>query len=120
MKVIISLIIFAGICLLFFHLPWGYGAGYLGGISIGTYLIFALDKIKAIKQWRRIPEMTFYCLSALGGSLAILVGEFTFGHKRSKSSFNRVFYTILILQCLIIAGVLWLKYRGIIPLFTES
>lgn len=104
MKIFFGLLAFVGICFLYPVAPL-WVLIYWAAICVITFIIFAADKISAIRGVWRVAEKTLHFLSAIGGSLGILLGEITFGHKRSKSAFNRIFYPILILQILIVSGI---------------
>lgn len=111
MRVFLGLVIFAGICLLYLKEPvWVLIYGAI--VNVWTFLVFALDKLSAVKGWWRTPENTLHFYAALGASPAVLLGEVIIGHKRSKSSFNRVFYTVVILQILIIGGLVYWKMKN--------
>jgi uncharacterized membrane protein YsdA (DUF1294 family) len=45
------------------------------------------DKKKAIKKKERIPEMTLFTLSFMGGGLGTLLGMLIFHHKTKKIKF---------------------------------
>ncbi|MEA1850639.1 DUF1294 domain-containing protein [Chryseobacterium sp. MHB01] len=71
-------------------------------ISIITFIIFGIDKRKAVKHQRRIPESTLLSLTFLGGTVGALLGMLVFRHKISKRSFLLKFVLIVLLQALFI------------------
>jgi uncharacterized membrane protein YsdA (DUF1294 family) len=110
MKILFGLLLFVGICFLYPVKP-SWVLIYWAAICVVTFILFAVDKISAIRGGWRVAEKTLHFYAAIGGSLAILLGELTFGHKRSKTAFNRIFYPILILQFLIVAGVAYFLHN---------
>ena len=73
-------------------------------LTVITFILCAADKFAAKKQMRRVPEKTFFLLSALGGSIGMYAGMLTFRHKTQHKKF-----TILVPLFLIawIAGLGW-------------
>ncbi|WP_263602893.1 DUF1294 domain-containing protein [Chryseobacterium sp. PET-29] len=71
-------------------------------ISIITFIIFGIDKRKAVKHQRRIPESTLLSLTFLGGTIGALLGMLVFRHKISKRSFLLKFALIVLIQALFI------------------
>ncbi|MEC5174268.1 DUF1294 domain-containing protein [Chryseobacterium nepalense] len=71
-------------------------------ISIITFIIFGIDKRKAMKHQRRIPESTLLSLTFLGGTIGALLGMLVFRHKIAKRSFLLKFVLIVLLQALFI------------------
>ncbi|AZA57297.1 MULTISPECIES: DUF1294 domain-containing protein [Chryseobacterium] len=67
-------------------------------ISIITFIIFGIDKRKAVKHQRRIPEATLLSLTFLGGTVGALLGILIFRHKISKRSFLLKFVLIVLIQ----------------------
>lgn len=80
-------------------------------ITIITFLAFAIDKQKAIRHKRRIPESTLFALVFLGGTIGGVLAMFIFRHKVSKKSFLWKLFAIVTLQVLIF--YLLLKYEFI-------
>lgn len=71
-------------------------------ISIITFIIFGIDKRKAVKHQRRIPENTLLTLAFFGGTIGALLGMLVFRHKISKRSFLLKFALIVLIQALFI------------------
>ena len=61
---------------------------YLLAINILTFVVFGVDKYKAIKKQYRVPEKTLFLLAVMGGSAGALAGMFTFRHKTRKWYFR--------------------------------
>ena len=57
-------------------------------INILTFVVFGVDKYKAIKKQYRVPEKTLFLLAVMGGSAGALAGMFTFRHKTRKWYFR--------------------------------
>lgn len=71
---------------------------WLSALNLMTFFLFALDKARARRQKRRIPERTLFLLSLLGGSLGALAGMQLWGHKTRHNSFRVGIPVILLLQ----------------------
>ncbi|MGE0268145.1 MAG: DUF1294 domain-containing protein [Candidatus Omnitrophota bacterium] len=80
---------------------------YILSINILTFLVYAVDKIKAKQSKHRISEKWLHLLSLLGGSVGALAGQKIFRHKTAKKSFQWIFRCVLFLQALIILYVLY-------------
>jgi uncharacterized membrane protein YsdA (DUF1294 family) len=74
----------------------------LSVISIITFIIFGIDKRKAVKHQRRIPESTLLSLTFLGGTVGALMGMLIFRHKISKRSFLLKFIGIVVMQIMLV------------------
>ena len=64
-----------------------------------------IDKQKAKKAKRRIPEKTLFGLAFFGGAIGGIAGMYIFRHKTKKSRFIIGFPAILILQILVIIAI---------------
>ena len=71
---------------------------YLIIINIITFTAMWLDKRKAQKNKRRIPEKTLFILVMLGGGIGGIAGMYTFRHKTQKTRFVIGFPLILIIE----------------------
>ena len=78
---------------------------YLITINLITLLAMYIDKRKAKKVRRRIPEKTLFTLVALGGGIGGIAGMYIFRHKTKKSRFVFGFPAILILEILIAIAI---------------
>lgn len=83
-----------------FIVPIVYGA-----VSLLTMLLYGIDKSAAKKEKRRVSEAKLHILSVLGGWPGALLAQQIFKHKRSKSSFMRV-YWVTVLVNLILLGLI--------------
>lgn len=78
---------------------------YLIAINLITLLAMYIDKQKAKKSKRRIPEKTLFTLVALGGGIGGIAGMYIFRHKTKKSRFIIGFPAILILEIIIVLAI---------------
>ena len=69
---------------------------YIYAMTILTFSICGADKFAAQRQRRRVPEKVLFLLSALGGSVGMYLGMFTFRHK-TKLCFFVVATTLIFL-----------------------
>lgn len=77
---------------------------YLAIINIITFILFGIDKFKAIKNRYRIPEFTLILFCFLFGSLGGIFGMYVFRHKTLKPKF---FITVPLLLLLQIGAIIW-------------
>ena len=84
--------------------------GYLALISLVSIIACIYDKAisKKNKVELRIPEKTLLILSALGGSIAMLVTMLAIRHKTKHVKFMLGIPLIIILQVAAVIGVLTL------------
>ncbi len=80
---------------------------YLIIINISTFIIFGIDKRRAIKKRWRIAESTLFILALAGGSIGAEAGMYSFHHKTRHPRFVIGIPLILILQIVVI----YLLYR---------
>ena len=69
---------------------------YLITINIISFILYGLDKYKAIHNKWRIPEMVLISISFLGGGVGSILGIIIFRHKTKKLKFSVGLPTILI------------------------
>lgn len=60
---------------------------YLLIINLIGFVIFYVDKRKAIKHKRRVRERTLFIIAIIGGSLGTYFGMYNFRHKTKKLKF---------------------------------
>ncbi len=75
--------------------------GYILIISIVTFVLYGLDKYRAIHHEYRISEATLLTCSAIGGSFGAALGMILFHHKTRKTKFR-----LLVPLCLIVHVIL--------------
>ncbi len=79
---------------------------YLIFINLFTFIVFGIDKYKAIKNKYRIKEKTLFFLAIIGGVIGAIFGMKIFRHKTLKPSFKygipilAVIEIILIIICI--------------------
>lgn len=61
---------------------------YLFVANVVTFVIFGIDKHKAIKHEWRIPEGSLMGFAALGGALGALLGMKFYRHKTKHAKFT--------------------------------
>ena len=79
---------------------------YLILINIIAFLAMYIDKRKAKKSKRRIPEKTLFILVGLGGGIGGILGMYLFRHKTKKTRFVIGFPAILIFEALVVIAIL--------------
>ncbi len=83
-----------------------YLSVYFAIISIFAFIITAFDKVRAMRGGRRVKEATLLLLSALGGSVVMLITMLLIRHKIRKKKFMAGIPLIIILQ-LALAVLIW-------------
>lgn len=68
---------------------------YLLVISIVAAITFAIDKRRARKQLRRVPENVLHAMELLGGVFIIIPMMYLIRHKNRKKSYFLITYLIL-------------------------
>ena len=71
-------------------------------INVIGFLAMGIDKLKAKKDWWRIPEGTLLMIAILGGGVGGILGMYTFRHKTKKMKFTVGMPTILISEIVLI------------------
>jgi uncharacterized membrane protein YsdA (DUF1294 family) len=66
--------------------------------NIFSFILFGIDKRKAIKHQRRISEFTLLSVTFLGGTVGALLGMAVFRHKISKRNFLLKFGFLVLIQ----------------------
>ncbi len=75
---------------------------YFLAISLVSFLLWGVDKYRAIQQQWRIPENWLIGLTVCGGALGALAGMLVFRHKIRKPFFWILVITFLTLQGLLV------------------
>lgn len=73
--------------------------GFVFVMSIITFIIYGIDKRKAINGQWRIPEKTLLLLALFGGSPGAMLAMQVFHHKTKKPGFFIGVPLIFALQC---------------------
>jgi len=71
---------------------------YLAAVNVLAYGVYWLDKRRAARGSRRIPERELLLWAAAGGSLGAFLSMRAHAHKTRKRSFRLSFYGIIALQ----------------------
>lgn len=79
---------------------------YIILINIIAFLAMYIDKRKAKKGKRRIPEKTLFILVGLGGGIGGILAMYLFRHKTKKTRFVIGFPAILIFEVLVVIAIL--------------
>ena len=73
---------------------------YLGVINIVTFLFFAIDKYRAVKNKSRIRIVTLLGMAFAGGSVGALLGIYLLRHKTKKNYFTVGVPLMMVMQVL--------------------
>lgn len=76
--------------------PWF--VAWLASINLTTFCAYGFDKRRAMRDERRVPELSLLLISFLGGSAGALAAMQLFRHKTVKGSFRIGFWLIVALQ----------------------
>ena len=71
-------------------------------INIAAFVVYGIDKRKAIKHRWRIPESVLFALAFVGGALGALAGMYAFRHKTRKWYFAWGIPLILAIQVVLL------------------
>lgn len=93
------------------YLFWLFGL-YLLFINLDGFLLMRSDKRRAQRGAWRVPESSFFLISALGGALGVLLGMRRWRHKTQHTSFTIGIPLLLFTNALVILAVLWLILNG--------
>ena len=75
---------------------------YLLAINVVTFVVYGIDKRKAVHSKWRIPEATLLLLAALGGSIGAWLGMRVWHHKTLHKKFRYGVPLIIVLQLVIV------------------
>lgn len=82
---------------------------YLIMINVLAFVMYGIDKRKAVKGRWRISEAALLTVAALGGSLGSLLAMELFRHKTKHKKFTISVRLLLVLHIILL--VLYYKYR---------
>lgn len=74
---------------------------YLVIINFLGFIIMGIDKMKAKRGSRRVPENTLFMFTILGGGVGTILGIYIFRHKTKKKKFTVGMPIILIIEVLL-------------------
>ena len=90
--------------------PWLVWA-YLG-LSVFTFLAYAIDKSAAQKGAWRVSEQTLHGLSLLGGWPGARIAQQTLRHKSRKEAFQTIYWVTVLAHVAGVSGLLFGQARG--------
>ena len=76
---------------------------YLLAINAVAFIMYGIDKYKAMKAKWRIPEATLLLLAVLGGSIGAWMGMKVWHHKTMHKKFKYGIPAILLIQIALMA-----------------
>lgn len=79
---------------------------YLVIVNILAFILYGLDKQKAVRKQWRIPEVQLLGIAVIGGSIGAILGMHFFHHKTRKWKFKIGVPVFLALQ-LIVCRIFW-------------
>ena len=84
---------------------------YILILSICSYVVMSIDKLKSIYQWWRVSERAFWILAILGGVFGIWLGmQWPMYHKAGKREFTLWVPIIAVVWLMII---IWIFYKNL-------
>ncbi|WP_431308942.1 DUF1294 domain-containing protein [Halalkalibacter lacteus] len=75
-------------------------------INLLAFFIMRMDKTRAKRRERRVPERTLFMLAIFGGSLGIFAGMKSFRHKTKHKSFAIGIPFIFLTQLAVVVFIL--------------
>ncbi len=91
---------------------WAHYLGlWLAGVNLTAFGYYWHDKQQARKTRNRVPEIVLHGLAIAGGSLGAYAGMRLFRHKTIKGSFQIVFWTIVVMQTILVVAIFYRLYR---------
>lgn len=82
-------------------------SAYFYTINLLALALFGIDKRRAKRGGRRIPELWLLAVAVAGGSVGAIGGMLSFRHKKRKPRFSVGLPVILAIQVLFLLGVIW-------------
>lgn len=76
---------------------------YWLAINVVGFFLFGLDKLKAVRKERRVPEKRLFLVAALGGAAGAWIGMRSFRHKTKHASFTFGVPALLLLNIVCIS-----------------
>ena len=87
---------------------------YLIMINLTAFVLYGIDKRKAINHSRRISEATLIMVAAIGGALGAFAGMLVFHHKTKKKKFRITVPILLVFYIILNAFFLYQNYHIVI------
>lgn len=79
---------------------------YLLSVNIVAFMMYYVDKMKAIHHQYRISEMTLLFIAFIGGSFGAMIAMHVFHHKTQKFKFRFLIPLLCILDLFLVAYIL--------------
>ena len=89
-----------------------FAAGVYTAMSLVAFIAYWRDKKAAVKQKQRTPEATLHLLELLGGWPGAFAAQRLIRHKNKKTSYQLVFWGIVLIHAGLWAGWFWLTRGG--------
>ncbi|MDH5178110.1 MAG: DUF1294 domain-containing protein [Gammaproteobacteria bacterium] len=100
-------------------LPFWMAIMYIG-LSLLTYIAYAIDKSAAQQGKWRTRERTLHFLALIGGWPGALAAQEKLHHKSRKISFRKRFWVTVSLNCVILSGLIYFGGIEMIVEFVEE
>jgi uncharacterized membrane protein YsdA (DUF1294 family) len=75
---------------------------YIIAVNLCAFVLFGVDKWKAKKGWRRIPEAFLLMTAVLGGSVGAWIGMKVWHHKTLHKKFRYGLPAMILVQMVLI------------------
>ncbi|HRE43581.1 MAG TPA: DUF1294 domain-containing protein [Terricaulis sp.] len=86
--------------------------GILIAINITAFVLFGIDKERALRERRRLPEAYLLWLALLGGAAGAIAGQQIFRHKTRKQPFRTLLIGAAVVNLVVAALVLSPEVRA--------
>jgi len=80
-------------------------------MSLVAFAMCGIDKRRAKKNKRRVPERSLHLVALCGGWPGALAGQRVFRHKTQKLSFRIVFWLVVLLHFAVVGVVVYLMMQ---------
>ncbi|MCR6645708.1 MAG: DUF1294 domain-containing protein [Terricaulis sp.] len=80
--------------------------GILIAINITAFVLFGMDKERALRERRRLPEAYLLWVALLGGAAGAIAGQQIFRHKTRKQPFRTLLIGAAVVNLVVAALVL--------------
>ena len=74
-------------------------------MSLVCFIAYGIDKRRAVRGGRRVPERTLHAMALCGGWPGAILGQRQFRHKTQKVSFRIVFWLVVVLHLTIVGAI---------------